>query len=88
SQENVSLNFEAFTERIPAEGTKVRVFFVPKFKKSDEKPASEKPKADPKAKEESDKPAKESPAIDEPAEKEEPTKKPEAAKESAESAAK
>lgn len=39
SQENANLSFEAFTDRIPPEGTKVRLFFVPKFKKDDAKPA-------------------------------------------------
>ncbi|TWT34504.1 YdjY domain-containing protein [Blastopirellula retiformator] len=39
SQENANLTFEAFTDRIPEEGTKVRLFFVPKFKKEGAKPA-------------------------------------------------
>ncbi|MCC9608201.1 YdjY domain-containing protein [Blastopirellula sp. JC732] len=39
SQENANLSYEAFTDRIPPEGTKVRLFFVPKFKKEEAKPA-------------------------------------------------
>jgi hypothetical protein len=40
SQENSSLSFEAFTENMPAKGTKVRLVLIPKIEeKKDDKPA-------------------------------------------------
>ncbi|EAQ77948.1 YdjY domain-containing protein [Blastopirellula marina] len=72
SQENATLNFEAFTDRIPAEGTKVRVFFVPKFKK----PADAKPPID-----EADPQPIEKPMPMPKAEEEKPMEKPAAATE-------